>query len=267
MVSNSEDLPILLNKLTTQAQNTFERLPPQLRDSWKQTQEYWAQNLLTLFSAVKDNTIPIETAVTSISQYLALLSTERAIDPLTEFWNRRGITEIGDMLISQSRRERTPLTVAIFDIDHFKQFNDVFTHAVGDSVLQEISILAHSNLRDGDVLGRWGGEEFVILLPNIDSQNAETILERVRSKIETDLIEKIPKIGIDKPPITISMGFADLNLSDTLESLTDRADRALHIAKGDYIIPGISPQGRNRIMGWKPDFSNAVPAPKPIKDA
>ena len=109
----------------------------------------------------------------------------------------------------------------MFDIDHFKRINDRYGHQVGDEVLKRIAINAEGELRSADTLGRFGGEEFVIVLPDATASIAMMVAERIRVAIE---------IG-GNPRVTISIGVAELAIGETCESFLKRADQALYVAK------------------------------------
>ena len=115
-----------------------------------------------------------------------------------------------------------PLSVAIFDIDHFKSVNDRYGHGVGDDVLRRIADAAQAALRGTDTVGRYGGEEFVLVLPNAPLERATRIVERVRIAIDESG-------GV--PPVTASFGLATLSGDASPEALLQRADEALYAAK------------------------------------
>jgi diguanylate cyclase (GGDEF)-like protein len=116
----------------------------------------------------------------------------------------------------------------MLDIDHFKDFNDNFGHALGDRVLQVVADLCKQSLRETDILGRYGGEEFIILLPETDRHIAQTVAERLRREISQEIIPT-EKGDLN---VTVSIGVAENNeLTPTLETLIARADQAMYIAK------------------------------------
>jgi diguanylate cyclase (GGDEF)-like protein len=115
----------------------------------------------------------------------------------------------------------------MLDIDHFKRVNDTFGHVIGDRVLQRVARAASSALRGADMIGRFGGEEFIIVLPNASLDVAETIAERVRVAIETDTIDGFG----DWPTVTASLGVASWQPGEATTTLLQRADEALYDAK------------------------------------
>lgn len=151
------------------------------------------------------------------------LEQQASTDRLTQAFNRRHCEELTLREMSRARRYNLPLSVILFDIDHFKRVNDTYGHAVGDSVLVELVRLVRTHLRSSDVLARWGGEEFVVVAPsNLEEAAAlaNKLLERVR---EHDFAH----VG----QVTVSAGVSSLNYRDTLDTLMRRVDRALYDAK------------------------------------
>jgi diguanylate cyclase (GGDEF)-like protein len=143
-------------------------------------------------------------------------------DQLTGIANRRRTTSEIVRAVLAARRDDRSLAVAVFDVDHFKRVNDTYGHHAGDEVLKRVANVAANALRAGDMVGRFGGEEFVIILPDTTTQTAMLIAERVRSSIA--------KSG-STPRVTVSMGIAELAEGETGESLLRRADEALYVAK------------------------------------
>ena len=143
-------------------------------------------------------------------------------DQLTQIPNRRRVTEDLARAVTTSKSEGSPVSVALFDIDYFKRVNDTFGHQAGDDVLKRVAKTTTAAVRVGDVVGRFGGEEFIIVLPNTNSGTAMVIAERVRVAIED---------VADTPAVTISVGVAELTHTESVESLLQRADQALYKAK------------------------------------
>jgi diguanylate cyclase (GGDEF)-like protein/PAS domain S-box-containing protein len=182
-------------------------------------------------------TLANQTAVTLDNARLYSEMQHMAItDPLTGVYNRRGLFEAGEREIQRAIRTDRPLSGIMIDIDHFKKVNDTYSHAVGDQVLQGMIELCKKQLRSTDILGRYGGEEFAILLPETDCQIAYRIAERIRQSIaETPIRTKEGEISI-----TISMGITCTRegISD-VGIFLDRADTAMYTAKT---------LGRNRVV-------------------
>lgn len=149
------------------------------------------------------------------------------IDTLTGAKNRAALNDAFNREIDFSFRHKTALSLLIFDLDHFKQINDSYGHTTGDEVLRECVQCAQQTIRSTDLLFRFGGEEFVVLLPGVNIIGAEQAAERLRSIIEKHVF----KSQNGQIPVTISLGAASLNTKDNAEMLLDRADKALYRAK------------------------------------
>ncbi|MFT5889395.1 MAG: two-component system cell cycle response regulator [Zhongshania sp.] len=159
-------------------------------------------------------------------------------DALTQCWNRRMIDELFVQSIAESTRKRSSFSLMILDIDHFKVVNDTYGHAAGDIALKHVVNVLNINLREYDQVGRYGGEEFVILLRSTDPNEAWGAAERVRSAIQFQPAIVSDTVSIN---LTVSIGIAQFNLNrDTSQNtFFDRADKALYTAKQT---------GRNRII-------------------
>jgi len=153
-------------------------------------------------------------------------------DQLTGLNNRRKLDEELDDIINLAVRYHQPFSVIIMDIDHFKQVNDTHGHLVGDDVIKQISEILRAGIRDVDVLGRWGGEEFLLILPNTDQPQAVLAAEKLRKMVEQS---DFPAIGQK----TGSFGVSTYGEGDTLTTILERADQALYEAKHN---------GRNRVF-------------------
>jgi diguanylate cyclase (GGDEF)-like protein len=145
-------------------------------------------------------------------------------DPLTGVANRREILSELRKETGKSMRYERPLSVVLFDLDHFKDVNDAHGHDHGDIVLREVVRAERPVLRASDRLGRWGGEEFIVLAPETDVREAGLLAERLRTKIAD-------RISDSSPAVTASLGFAEYEAGDTPEVLIKRADQALYKAK------------------------------------
>ncbi|HVU22287.1 MAG TPA: diguanylate cyclase, partial [Rhizomicrobium sp.] len=167
------------------------------------------------------------------------LSLEMAItDQLTGLHNRRYMSSHLDNLMSTAARAGKPLAFVIMDIDYFKSVNDNYGHDVGDEVLREFAKRIGANIRGIDLACRYGGEEFVVVMPETDAAFAYAVSERLRKSIETTPVEITRAPG--KLSITVSIGIASSEgPSDTSEGLLRRADQALYRAKRN---------GRNRVV-------------------
>jgi diguanylate cyclase (GGDEF)-like protein/PAS domain S-box-containing protein len=162
-------------------------------------------------------------------------------DVLTGCFNRRAFFELASELMAQAQQARTPLCCLMVDIDHFKQYNDSHGHAVGDQVIQVVARSLGAGLRQTDVLGRYGGEEFCVVLPGLTAADALLVAERMRGEIETNANKAIR--GTQVKAITASFGLATLNVqARSIEALIDQADQALYRSKQN---------GRNRVTQWQ----------------
>ena len=156
-------------------------------------------------------------------------------DPLTGLQNRRSLFELGKIEFARSHRSRRPFCCMMLDLDHFKQVNDNYGHPVGDQVLQEFAERCKCSVRDVDLVGRYGGEELLIFLPETDLQTAIQVAERLRASVA----EKPIIVSGQKVNITVSIGVSGKDENTfQLETLIARADQAMYIAKH---------KGRNRV--------------------
>lgn len=169
------------------------------------------------------------------------LKKQAATDPLTRLYNRRFFFSEADYLLELARSGRTPLSVMVIDIDHFKQVNDTYGHGVGDQVIVSMAQTLKKFSRSKDLIARFGGEEFVMLLPETGLEEATGCAERIRVAIE-NLRTTLEDNEIN---CTISLGIAAVDVSnESIESALNRADKALYEAKHT---------GRNRICTHQPN--------------
>lgn len=160
------------------------------------------------------------------------LEEEVHTDVLTGLPNRRFLSHLIVDEMARTERYNRPFAIVLFDLDHFKLVNDHYGHPTGDEVLKGIGPLLERYIRDTDTLGRWGGEEFLVLLPEMDVPAASRMAERLREVIEdAQLVE-----GID---VTASFGVARFRKGESMAELLERVDRALYTAKD---------AGRNRVF-------------------
>lgn len=158
-------------------------------------------------------------------------------DPLTGLLNRRGLEDLGGRLMQRLSREKKHLSLLMVDVDHFKRFNDEYGHQAGDYVLFAVAQLLKSGLRPTDIVTRYGGEEFTVLLPETDLAGAIVAANRVRETISKTLLEPLDQVVL--PEVTASMGAAVYREGMTLDQLIAAADVALYEAKR---------AGRNRVV-------------------
>ena len=166
------------------------------------------------------------------------------IDFLTDCYNRRAIEELGMRAIAAARRHGMPLALVAIDIDHFKRINDELGHAAGDDALTAVVSRIRTTLRNEDLLGRMGGEEFVVLMPNTDSGAAMSAAERIRAAFSATPLE----LDGHRRRVTLSVGVAVLAPADReFAQLLSRADRAMYAAKNagrDLVIA-------DAMSGWE----------------
>ncbi len=156
------------------------------------------------------------------------------VDPLTGVFNRRAFLTLLEKAISSAQRGQTALSVLIIDLDHFKKINDTRGHGTGDEVLRHFARLAGRCLRNEDVMGRLGGEEFAIFLPNAGDAGGLALAERLRALVEAHPLE------VDRYQIglTVSVGVAQYAGEESADAVLKRADKAMYLAKE---------RGRNRV--------------------
>jgi len=155
---------------------------------------------------------------------------EATTDRLTDTLNRRGIEPLLAREMSLAGRHRVPLSAVLLDIDHFKTINDAHGHNVGDDVLRAVGEVIRKTARATDLVSRWGGEEFLVLLPHTDLAHARIAAERIRSAVENARLLEVRSV-------TVSAGVTEFVQADTAASLVRRADERLYAAKAG---------GRNR---------------------
>jgi diguanylate cyclase (GGDEF)-like protein len=159
---------------------------------------------------------------------------EATTDSLTGLPNRRWFFEQAGTALAHAKRHGPPLSLLVLDLDHFKRVNDTYGHAAGDAVLVETAALVREVKRQDDLLCRYGGEEFLLILQGTSRPNAVTFAERLRERLAAHAV----RTGRGTLRVTASIGVAELRKDDTLESLFKRADKALYRAKEG---------GRNRV--------------------
>jgi diguanylate cyclase (GGDEF)-like protein len=147
-------------------------------------------------------------------------------DGLTGIANRRHFTELATRQIAVAVRYARPLAAVMLDIDHFKKINDAYGHSTGDEVIKAVATVLKEGVRESDIVGRLGGEEFALILPETHGEPVE-ITDRLRRAVAAATVTG-PQTEVT---VTISAGVAEMNADDTLDSLLSRADAALYLAK------------------------------------
>lgn len=167
-------------------------------------------------------------------------------DPMTGCLNRRSFSEQFEKLFNRARKESTELCCIMVDLDHFKMVNDNYGHATGDIVIKLLGEVLKSNTRKFDLVGRYGGEEFCLVLPGQTTDEAFTVAERIRLRIKAESDNRF-EAG---PLVTASIGIASIfDKPENPDALNNLADQALYIAKES---------GRNRVVRWSPEPDSAV---------
>jgi len=185
----------------------------------------------------------IATTINRANVYIEILK-HATLDALTGFYNRRQLEERIKQEVSNAKRQKAPLCGIMTDVDFFKHVNDTYGHAVGDLVLKNIAKVIRGQLREYDIAGRYGGEEFSILLPFTKINEAQMVAERLRSTIESKIID-ISKVSPESETktinVTLSLGVYEMNENDNDEDLLIKADKALYQAKNT---------GRNKVVTY-----------------
>ncbi|WPL17279.1 Stalked cell differentiation-controlling protein [Thiorhodovibrio winogradskyi] len=178
----------------------------------------------------------------TLEQELRRLAT---IDELTDISNRRHVLELGEHEVRRHRRSQKPLSLMLCDLDHFKEINDRHGHAVGDDALRFFAQLFRAELREGDIAGRLGGEEFLAILPQTDLDEAMLVAERLRARLAASPIPGSQANPQGPIKLSLSIGVAALTKDTPLNRAIARADHALYRAKH---------HGRNQVVADSPDF-------------
>ncbi|OCJ17519.1 diguanylate cyclase [Rhizobium sp. AC44/96] len=169
----------------------------------------------------------ISALITELDATLSQLRRQATTDVLTGLGNRRWLKEIGSMEISRAARDRAPISVVVFDLDHFKSINDQFGHDVGDQVLMMAGATIQHSLRPYDIAARIGGEEFCLILPRTGVDAAVTIADRLRRQLEAKAVGPLP-VG----RVTASFGvYCGDPTEESLKTMMTAADRKLYSAK------------------------------------
>lgn len=171
----------------------------------------------------------IVVSAVAVKERFSIINEQRLKDPLTQLYNRNGILEkTGDLFKNLQHGE---VYLVMCDVDHFKIINDTWGHTIGDTILCTIADICRSNIRQGDIVGRYGGEEFIILLQSSDEKSSLALVERLRKKIEDQLF-------INNIRATVSFGAARIDAESQFISALEIADERLYKAKN---------AGRNRV--------------------
>lgn len=187
--------------------------------------EFSANMLMTLAKRMRSSN---DTIVAS-SRLRDQFERDALVDGLTGVYNRRWLNERLPRLVARASRDREPVAVLMLDVDHFKRFNDRFGHAAGDHVLSVVAQTISAGVRPTDLVARFGGEEFVVLMPSTDLAGATVAAERVRHAVRSTPLDGFE--GRLLPQVTVSIGVAQLGSTEDGPALMARADAALYHAK------------------------------------
>ena len=193
-----------------------------------------AKNFQSQTDAMREELEDSKRITSKLTQLLEQVESKAMIDPLTQVFNRGTYNMEIAQMIKEFKRYKNPAALIIIDIDHFKIFNDDYGHKAGDAVLTLVASVIKDAVRDTDMVFRYGGEEFVVLLDNLDLKNALTVAEKVRAQIESHhLTNKANVLNV-----TVSIGLSCFKEGDIETSIFERADKALYKGKQN---------GRNRV--------------------
>src|SRR3989344_3726891 len=179
------------------------------------------KKLRVLNPAVKKNLTKLIKELEKNIDYLYEIAT---IDEKTGVYNNKFFKTVSEMELDKVNRGIGPLSLLILDLDNFKKLNDTYGHMIGDKMLKRLGLVMKENTRKYDIISRFGGEEFIILLPNTNIKRAITVCNRLRIKIQQDK-ETI------KYRVTISGGLTEYKKGDSIKRMQQRADKALYQAK------------------------------------
>jgi two-component system chemotaxis response regulator CheY len=186
---------------------------------------------------VLDLEVRLEAQIRQLEEAHVKIKAMAETDELTQLPNRRTVLQRLDEEISRAERYGHPLSIVLLDIDHFKDVNDTYGHPAGDTVLRQTAKKLSGAIRDTDLLGRYGGEEFLAVLAQTDLPGARKLAERIRTEIESHVFDLGNGTNLRK---TVSLGASTWNHgSDSADELIARADAALYLAKEG---------GRNRVV-------------------
>ena len=194
----------------------------------------WNDQEKTLFSTVAGH---VAVAISNARQFSAM-QTLAITDKLTNLYNRRFFEERMQMELTNARQQKYPICLALLDIDHFKRINDTFGHAEGDKVLCKLGFVLSTNLRKGTVVARFGGEEFVVILPNSRIDVAHQIMDGIRKLVSETFTTD------DGKPITISIGVQEAEVANLVDLASLQKET---IEKADTFLYQAKRTGRNQV--------------------
>jgi polar amino acid transport system substrate-binding protein len=198
---------------------------------------YWNRHLAQANKKIRDTLTDLHDVQTQLEDQNRMFKRQSITDALTEIYNRLKLDEDLSYAIKRSKRTKSEFSIILLDIDNFKLVNDHFGHLVGDKVLKSFASLLVNSIRKSDIVGRWGGEEFLIICPDTDLQGCENLAEQIRKRIAE---YEFP----EKKVLNASLGVAVHQQDENADTLIARVDKALYRAKK---------HGRNRVEVAKGD--------------
>jgi len=178
---------------------------------------------------ILDKTLKLKNAKRKIEKLNKILKYASTHDKLTTIYNKRAILDFLKNDICRTKRIKTNISLIMFDIDFFKNINDTYGHIVGDEILRNLSLLIKENIREIDLLGRYGGEEFLIILPDTNLQSANIMAERILNLVRGYEF-KTSKVNLK---LTVSIGIAEYKQGETIDNFIERVDKKLYEAKNN----------------------------------
>lgn len=194
----------------------------------------FVKNTRVLEEGIQETTTQIEI----LQEELTLARQEASIDALTGLHNRRDLDKTLQASLDKASQDKKPVCLLMIDIDHFKSINDTHGHLIGDKVLVSVAKLLSTQLRGGDYIARFGGEEFIVVLQDTSITGAFSVAEKIRTSVERLRLKQV-KTGKSLDPINVSIGVACFRDGETMMDLIGRCDKALYRAKQS---------GRNRSL-------------------
>ncbi|MGA8899689.1 GGDEF domain-containing protein [Bradyrhizobium sp.] len=188
--------------------------------------------------ALEERLVLSKTEINNLQQSLEAIRAESLTDPLTGLGNRKYFDHSLETAVADAISTGEPLSLMMFDIDHFKSFNDSYGHLTGDQVLRLVGMSLKQSIKGQDITARYGGEEFAVVLPNTALRQALTVADHIRRAVMSKELKK-KSTGEILGRVTISVGVSMLKPGDDMDSLIDRADACLYAAKRG---------GRNRVV-------------------
>ena len=225
-------MPLLLRRVVYPMRSKIEALA-EAEQSLRKSQNELEQRVLERTESLSQANEALQHEIAARTQMQEELQRLATTDALTGLRNRRAFDAFAAHEIKRAERTGEALSIILFDIDHFKRINDTLGHHIGDEVLVGLAQLTGGRIRASEILARWGGEEFILLLPQTDIENAVHFAGVIRRLIEAHEFPQVEKV-------TASFGVTQFSCGDSIDSMLQRADTALYRAKEN---------GRNRVEG------------------